>query len=354
MLMKKILALLSTVMLIWSCDNEFNVNDKWEDVTVVYALLDPTANINWVRVERGYLGTEAASVSFGRPDSLYYDSLDVILQEIKNGQVTRSLSLVIDSTSRELEPGEFTTEGYRLYKTSAKLDEEATYKLIVKKPGTGYADAMATTELVGGYKTTFSGFRFKSPRPVSNPPKFNGNVEWFESTNADIYEVDIYFTYKEMDVKTREVKDTTIKMDYDLLEGSSIQGSELRSRKSLNDFYDELAGKVPQKAGVLRFFDRMRIDVWAGGESLAKYIELNKPLDGINESKPEFPGIENGVGLFSSRTRIVLEDIFLGDRVKESYYLDELLCDRHFAVLEGIDTCTCEVVPGLPPQKECF
>lgn len=352
--MKKLLGLLSVLMLMASCDNDFNVNDDWEDVTVVYALLDPAANVNWVRVERGYLGTAPASASFGNPDSLYYDSLEVILEEVRNGSVVRTLNLEKDTETKSLEPGLFTTDGYRLYKTTAKLDDQAVYNLIVKKPGTTFPDAKASTELVEATENSFSGFRFKSPRPVGNPPRFTGTVEWFESENAAIYEVDIYFTYKEMEIATREVEKHTVKIDYDLLEGASIQGSEIRSRRTLNDFYSEVAKAVPEKEGVMRFYDRMRIDVWAGGEDLAKYIQLNKPLSGINESKPEFPGIEQGIGLFSSRTRIVLEDIFLGDRVEESYYLDELLCDRDFAVLESVDTCICEFTEGIGPEKICF
>ena len=145
--------LLSLLILsIVSCDNEFNVNDDWQDVTVVYSLLDPSADTNWVRVQRGYLGDAPPSVSYDRPDSLYYDSLVVYLKAFDGQSQLKDSIYLYKDESRELEPGTYTTAGYRLYRTSAPLDMDYTYQLNVKKTNAKFTDAKATTELVGPFK----------------------------------------------------------------------------------------------------------------------------------------------------------------------------------------------------------
>ncbi|MDZ7847154.1 MAG: hypothetical protein U5L96_10495 [Owenweeksia sp.] len=57
--------------------------------------------------------------------------------------------LVLDD-SVNLDPGTFTTEGYHLYKTTRKLEEDLTYHLRIHKPNTNYEDTRASTPLVGG------------------------------------------------------------------------------------------------------------------------------------------------------------------------------------------------------------
>ncbi len=125
--MKKILslsiALFAFLIVMSSCDNDFSISDDWEDVTVIYSLLDPVADTNWVRIERGYLGNAAASQSYGIPDSLYYDSLMVYMLAFNpDGNQVDSLYLVRDNSSRDRQPGVFTTNDYRLYRTTKKIN----------------------------------------------------------------------------------------------------------------------------------------------------------------------------------------------------------------------------------------
>ena len=357
-----VFAALSTVFLS-SCDNDFDINDEWKDITVLYGLLDPEADTNWVRVQRAYLGKDAASASFDNPDSLYYSEVEVTLQAYENiggapgNPVGNEIKLTKDGTSRQEEEGTFTTEGFHLYRTTQDInysDDNYIYKIVVKKPRTNYPDASSTTTIVEGAPD----FRFVAPSPITTTARvFNGRLEWYASTNAKIYEVDMYVNYKEINRNYTYRLDSTIKVDYGSLEGISADvspGSKLDLTESISFFYNALAASFPPlPQGHLRFIKDLEFVIWAGGEDLAKYIDLNKPTLGVNANRPEFPDIENGIGLFSSRTNISIDRVALAPTIENSYYLSGILCDAGFANVSSGDTCTCRRT-STGPEQVCF
>lgn len=350
-----------------SCDNDFNINDDWKDITVVYGLLDPAADTNWVRVQRAYLGEAAASASYGEVDSLYYDTTAISVYLLAYtrgadgslGNPVDSITLKPDFTSRKLNDGIYTTDGFRLYRTTEDIEEEKTYRLMVKKTNTNHPDASSITEIVGAKLQGNNGFRFVLPNPnVVSARIFNGRIEWYQSKLAEIYEVDVYFFYKEYNRQTGAIEHLSQKIDYATLEG--IQALPDASGKvELSgdpfDLYTKLSSALPElKPNTLRFFKSITIEIWSGGEDLAKFIELNKPTEGVNSSKPEFPDIENGVGLFSSRTSIDIDNVAMTNEMSTSYYLSSALCDKGFAIVTSGDTCYCTRTPGIGPEKTCF
>ncbi len=367
----KYLSIFSCLVLITlfssSCDNDFNINDEWRDITVVYGLLDPAADTNWIRVQRAYLGESAASASYNQPDSLYYDDseIEVLLEAYQRGadgslgNPLDTYTLVEDKTSRTLEDGVFTTDGFRLYRTTETIEEGKTYKLVVKKTNKNHPEASSTTEIVGMQQASNSGFRFVLPNPnVVQARFFNGRLEWYQSNLAEIYEVDVYFYYKEVNRITGNIEHLVQKMDYATLEGVQANADgvgKLGIEGNPNDIYTLLASTLPPlKPNTLRFFKNFSVEIWAGGEDLAKYIDLNKPTQGVNGSKPEFPDIENGAGLFSSRTSIEIDNVTMSSQMSTTYYLSNVLCNKGFAIVTSGDTCYCENIPGLGPQQQCF
>ena len=81
-----ILLSISIILLFTQCKNEFEVNDDWKDITVVYGLLNQTEDTNYIRVTKGFLGNEDANIMAHIKDSLYYKNVDVLLEEW-NGNV---------------------------------------------------------------------------------------------------------------------------------------------------------------------------------------------------------------------------------------------------------------------------
>lgn len=349
-----------------SCDNDFSVSDDWSDVTVVYSLLDPVADTNWVRIERGYLGDAAASQSYGIPDSLYYDSLVVILNEYNSSnELVKTITLDRDNTSRDRQPGVFTTNDYRLYRTTEKINEESIYEVIVKQTDAKFTDVKARTEIVGGKIPGSSfDFGFQRPRDVfPAPQEFNGTVKIDPSKRAKIYQVYFTFDYKEYDIVTKVETMKTIYFKFASLQGEATNASEITFNSTINTFNTIVANQIPVDDNKLRFVENMKIDVYAGGSDLQKYMALNAPTTGVNQSKTEFPQIEEGTGLFSSRTVISLNDVdfpransgqgpYTGDY--DSFYLSRVMCDRNFVKLSSQDTLICKIQPNGRPGAEKF
>lgn len=355
----KALTILSLAFAVLSCDNDFSVSDDWEDVTVIYSLLDPAADTNWVRVERGYLGNAVASASYNIPDSLYYDSLVVFLYELDaQGNQVDSLYLERDNTSRGRGPGVFTSSEYRIYRTAEPINEESTYRIYVKKTNSKFIDASGITEIVGGQipGNNFD-FGFNVPRDIVNAPsEFLGKVEIDPSDRATIYQVYFTFKYKEYDLQTKTSVNKSIYFQYASLEGEGATSvGEITFNTPFSSFLSSIAEQVPADRTKLRFVEEMVIDVYAGGSNLQKYMALNAPTAGINQNKPEFPGIENGTGLFSSRTKITLEDVDfprsnLGGgpytTFYNQFYLSGILCERNFVKVSSNDTLICDLDPN--------
>jgi len=63
-----------------SCETDLDINADWEEITIVYGILNPNDSIQYIKINKAFLGQgdpyEFAKVS----DSLYHkDSLDVTL-----------------------------------------------------------------------------------------------------------------------------------------------------------------------------------------------------------------------------------------------------------------------------------
>ena len=83
-----ILLLLIITSIFTSCDDDFSINDKWKDITIVYGLLNNSDTAQYIKINKAFLGNgdvyEMAAVS----DSIQYDiELDVKLLEYKLNQV---------------------------------------------------------------------------------------------------------------------------------------------------------------------------------------------------------------------------------------------------------------------------
>lgn len=345
-------------ILLTSCNNTIENNDDWSDVTIIYGLLDPAADTNWIRVQRGFLAEDNPNQYFTVSDSLYYKNIKVILESFKPdaggglGQRVDSFALVKDNTSRALQNTELSGNGHHLYRTQRKLNHDLIYKVSVLKADGGPV-VTATTPLVHNSLSHSSGFRFKTPDLTSlYDNEFIGVLEWYAAEGAAIYKVDLRFYYKQFDTLTKEVehkyvdiKDYSIIPNYNNLEYFAY--SPFR-----NVMYKAIANNIglPPK-NKLRFFEKMQFTIWAASPAFYTYARVNAPKEGLNVFVPEVPGIENGTGLFASRTSITLDDIPLHQDMKSTYYLSKALCNRGFAVAQGLDTCFCEIKSFGTNQK---
>ena len=74
--------LLVAIVLLTACNDDFSINSEWEDITLVYGLLNSSDSIQYIKINKAFLGEgdvyEMAAVS----DSIQYaNELNVHLIE---------------------------------------------------------------------------------------------------------------------------------------------------------------------------------------------------------------------------------------------------------------------------------
>ena len=93
---KSALALLAGfTFLVTSCDNEIELNAPYQEIGVIYGLINPAEDTLRVRIQKAFLGEGNANVMAQVTDSTYYpDILDVEVQRIQNGAVISSFPMI--------------------------------------------------------------------------------------------------------------------------------------------------------------------------------------------------------------------------------------------------------------------
>ena len=72
---RRALLFLFGILVFASCDNTLDVTADFERVPVVYGVINPKSDTQYVRIGRSYLGENGPAGGFDHPDSLYYPSL---------------------------------------------------------------------------------------------------------------------------------------------------------------------------------------------------------------------------------------------------------------------------------------
>jgi len=357
-MMKKVLVLFSALSLLLACNNELDINAEYKDVTVMYGLLDPNQDTNYVRIQRGYLGDEAASASYGITDSLYYDSteIDVFIREYNPGSSTfnREVQLIWDN-SASLDTGTFTTQGHHLYRIPDGFDIQSNreYEVVVLRLADN-SEAIARTGIVGDID-------IRRPLTIITARLFDGRIQFIIKQDTDgnnpeatlkmlAYQPIIDFHYKEINLSTGEESFESVNIRLPLIESPF---DDIEILYSSNQLYAALADRIekdPSKT-ILRFFQSMDIRIVGASEDLMTYIELSSPATGVNQNRPQFEQVLNGTGILSSRTVANRRDIRLQESIHENLLRSGVACDLNFARIElgGSDTCYC-----IDNVKTCF
>lgn len=322
-----------------ACENEIDITADYEQLSVLYALLDPAADTNYVRVQRGYLTDQDPQSAVGNPDSLYYDSadIDVFLREYapSSEDVVSETPLIFDN-SVPLDSGKFTTEGHHLYRipSQVNLQSDREYEVVVVQPDG--EEATGRTGVVGNIDIR------RPPVPVSNR-FFNGQIEFnINQGSAPMvaYQVNILVHYRELNLRSKDSLFATATIELPLRESNQ---SKLALFYDKDAFTNSLSNSIEPKENVIRFFEGITIEIYGATDDLVTYFQLNEPSSSINQNRPSFQQITNGTGLVSSRTLSRRTDVKLeNNNFFPALQTSSATCDLAFAsVRSNGDTCYC-------------
>ncbi|MCZ4409199.1 hypothetical protein O3Q51_10280 [Cryomorphaceae bacterium 1068] len=307
-----------TIIFLSSCETDVELLAPYDETPVIYGILDYTADTQFVRINKTFLGTGDPNQYAAIKDSVEYDPADVIAKIIKyddDGDFLSEITLEpIDIPSRD--PGVFYSEDVRFYYTTQQLlteeqqanqeeyifelnvtikDEE--YKAETRFPGLSTSTIELPFLTSGDPQRLFfvlpSGtmnfvsetFRFTTDRfTASYSASFRMNFD-YEQNDGTVVE-DAFIDYDMGDFGNEELvsqRDITISLFGENL--YTFWGNQLDLIPDLNevriqDFEFRVTGATPE---------------------LNTYIEVSQPVSQFTPVLNSFTNISNGaIGLFSS------------------------------------------------------
>jgi len=297
--MKKIYLILSVFAVVFtSCDTDFDVNADWEEVTVVYGLLDAGIGeeTQQIKISKAFLGKMDALQMAQYADSINFDKdeLAVKLIRVKNNGITDTI--VLDEVPTLRDEGIF-NDSIIVYtfENNNFLNSNSEYELLIKNNITGNQVSSMTNVISNFSFDMGEGFPFGFIETwipgTPSATKFSSTVvTWENSTDNGVqYQIDLVFNYSENNIAKSLTYTSSV------LEGTEIFDFEGQK------FFNFLKNELVQDPSIDRRFLSIDLVMTVGSEDLKTYRVINEEITGIVQERPQFTNINNGIGLFSSR-----------------------------------------------------
>lgn len=299
-----------------SCETDIDVNAEYEDMPIVYGLISPKDTTHYVKITRNFLGEVDANTLAADPDNFNYPAgdLDVVVKEYNSsGALVNSFSLARTVNEIPKDPGVFGTGSNVLYKfnttfdySGAPSDRNNTFKIQIHNNKLN-KDISSETKIV---------------KPISvgipNSTKFNlwngavttgdylsKTVPVTTSNNTGRVEAILVFNYVEYYTTASGLspvaKSVVMSLGEQKTKGTD---SETLQWEVLGEtFFDNIKNKVPLNVPFLshRELQNMSFNFNVAGTELSTYMTVSAPSTSINQDKPSYTNITNGLGVFSSR-----------------------------------------------------
>lgn len=291
--------ILSVAFLLAGCSNDLEVMAPYKSIPVVYCILSPSDDIQYLRLERSFLGEGNALVMARQADSVYYPDAEVRIERWADGELKEQFQMEkIALPARD--SGVFLSFPNYVYKTESALSRESEYRLHISIPSIN-TELSAVTQVVNEFKVT------KPAAQVQNLSFYSylneEKVEWITAPYTRVYQLILRFHYLE----TKNLDTLYKSMDWKIGQYISQHGDggETMTVSIVHEnFYKWLGDRMslPQE-GYIRLANKKAIDFifTVGGEELYVYSQLYGDGSGIMVEKPVYTNIANGIGLFSSR-----------------------------------------------------
>ncbi len=289
-----------------SCENDVDINADFKEVTVVYGLLDQNSERQFIKINKTFLDDEKSALVLATdPSRIFYDSLVVSLIDEQIND-----TIFLDTISLPKDPGIFTNEKNILYYTDEAILPDRNYKLEITKPDGSIT--IGRTEVID---TMF----VEKPRP--SPPFLNKvafvdrnfnidryKFEFSTGNNVAEFEVILYFKFTEIvgpdSILRRVIIPLTKKTN-----PTTASNIEFIFNFDGLTFFNAIEAQVPASTNptkkVIYPNDNLDIEILAADKDFSFYREINGPIEGLAQTRPEFTNVADGYGLFSSRLSMI-------------------------------------------------
>lgn len=307
-----------------ACKSDFEVNDKWEESPAIFCILDRSQNMQYVKVNKSFVGNIPASEMASVSDSLFYNcDVKVKLYRKQGSTVVKTWEFrPVDSIPKE--SGYFASDKNTIWVGKPELTEGYTYQLEVNIDN-GRIIAKGETEIVDGSRILIPDER----APKIELARYDNDmlIKYNPGGNANLQETNVYFNYLEI-----KNNGDTVPRQIRIYNNQSYKASvntytSVELAFSVASFYSSLAAQIDanDETVVKRLVymepndldhkkkQALTFSVSSGDENLYTYMQVTKPTSGIAQDRPIFTNINiddkskvhcKAYGLMASRNTV--------------------------------------------------
>lgn len=308
---RHLLLFFSILVFFSSCSTKLEVNAPYEELKVLYCILDPQQPFQTARISKGFQneGRSANDIARNNPDSSNFSPIiiKVELIEKKNGLVKREIEMT-DTVFNQKDSGLFYYPDQRVYKTANfQIDSLSTYSIKVTNKITGKVSE-ATTSIVRSY------FRFEQPNPypdIVGDPLFLGfsskndtPIKIFKSVNAEVMQAIVYWKIRVFSDNVNyhdEIWTMNAPGDLEIKQSASAPATGFIGKGS---FWNYIAYEVAKRGNtnvVARQFLTSEFEVSGASIDYKKYRQAFNNYNSLTQSLPIYTNVSNGLGVMASR-----------------------------------------------------
>ena len=316
-----------------ACKPDFDLNATYQDVTVVYGILNYQDSIHYVKIYKGFQSHVQGGVYIDaqNPDSIYYyDKIDVVLQEYNNGKPTQRPNIPLYITHDfPRDVGIFYYDKEKiLYYTKEEIKKGYSYKIKITNRITG--------KVTEGMAPVISDFHIIAPYQINMAsPIIRLRFEKAPAASDSCYEFLTRLHYFEVNRTNKEVTRGSIEKIITNVGEYYEEDKEGYFNKTFSaTFYEDLATKLKPNSGVIRYLGfpeggpddtqaPIHIDGWAAGTSMKNYMLSNKPSSSFVQVNTYYTNMEvtagEGLayGFFSSIVQSPRQECILKNPISE-------------------------------------
>jgi hypothetical protein len=311
------------------CSTEVDLNAPYERTPIVFGLLETAVDTQWVRINRTWLGDgnqfDAALIA----DSSEYVPADINARAHEmNGDEVLQTFVLRDTVLGEKEPGLFYGPDHQAwyFVPEGGLNAASEYQIEVD-----IADgdrAVATTNLIAsvtgnitqppaGVATFKYGFANIGPSFTTYPDL---TFKWASTAGASRYDVsmDIHVTEKvwadDAHTELLETRNRVLTWAIGSVDTNDDDGGEVLSKVVNGEqFFSFLANRLEENSRITRELGEwdeedqiaraLDFKLSIANDALRTYLDVNDPVTGVIQERPEYTNITGGLGLWASRDR---------------------------------------------------
>jgi hypothetical protein len=344
--MKNIARILILILVLSACNKDFNLTTDWEEQMVVYGLIDVRSPVQYLKITKAFLGDGEIVKYAQNPDSNQYNTLlDVKIYELDadNNIVYTFLFDTIHIHNKDsglfYSPTQiaYKSRPYNYHKVkyyelwgdtiasdTMWLNPDHKYQLDITNPVSGL-HITSESDLVD-----FT--IFEQPSIYSSAIQFNNAsntnayiFKWLsQKNNEEIAQFKLFYSYGEKKYGSEDTIYKKIQIVNDIVVGK--QEYKVLSEVFFNncDHLIRYEDQEIENSIEKRFSGNCELELYLGNSTFYKYLMVNKPSSGLIQEKPIYTNIEGGIGIFGSRSKVVLNKALHNNSVlilKDDYNL---------------------------------